>query len=106
MMRPKEVRPMYGTMARIQPLPGKEDALIAIGETMRAAPMPGFRASYLFKPDTNPYPNPTYFLVAVFDDEATYKANADSPGQDARYRELRALLAADPDWMDGTYWGM
>ena len=97
---------MYGTMARIQPLPGKEQELIAISDTMREAPMPGYRASFLFKPDHNPYPNPTYFLVAVFDDEATYKANADSPEQNERYLELRALLEDDPDWMDGTFDGI
>ena len=45
------------------------------------------------------------FLVAVFDDEATYKANADSPEQNDRYLELRALLEDDPDWMDGTFDG-
>ena len=96
---------MYGTMARLQPLPGKEAELIAIGEKMRAAPMAGFVASFMFRPDHNPYPAPTVFLVAVFRDKAAYDANADSPEQDTRYREMRALLAADPDWMDGTYWG-
>ena len=28
-------------------------------------------------------------------------ANADSPAQDARYRQFRALLEADPEWHDG-----
>ena len=41
--------------------------------------------------------------MAVFDDEASYKANADSPDQSQRYLELRALLDDDPDWMDGTF---
>ena len=31
----------------------------------------------------------------------TYRANADSPEQDARYQKLRALLEDDPEWNDG-----
>jgi quinol monooxygenase YgiN len=96
---------MYGTIARLQPKPDRMDELVALGKRMAEAPMPGFRSSYLFMPDHNPYPKPTVFLVVVFEDRDSYIANADSPGQDARYQELRALLDADPDWMDGTYIG-
>ncbi|MFM7718802.1 MAG: hypothetical protein ACKO8G_04830 [Actinomycetota bacterium] len=38
-----------------------------------------------------------------FRDTAAYAANADSPGQHARYLELRALLSADPEWHDGEW---
>ena len=37
-----------------------------------------------------------------FDSSASYFANAGRPEQDAWFRELRALLAADPEWFDGT----
>jgi quinol monooxygenase YgiN len=94
---------MYGTIARMHPKQERLDEFWAMGDEMRATPMAGFVASYMFEPDQNPYPKPTVFLVAVFEDEATYKANADSPGQDARYRRLRELLDDDPDWMDGTF---
>jgi len=40
------------------------------------------------------------FAVA-FKDKASYVANARDPKQDERYRQLRALLAADPEWHDG-----
>jgi quinol monooxygenase YgiN len=96
---------MYGTIARMHP---KEDRLAefwAVGDEMRSAPMAGFVASYLFQPDHNPYQRPTVFLVAVFEDQATYQANADSTEQDARYRRLRELLEDDPEWMDGTFRG-
>ena len=43
--------------------------------------------------------------MAVFDDADAYRANAESPDQDARYREMRSLLADDPDWLDGTFLG-
>jgi heme-degrading monooxygenase HmoA len=96
---------MYGTIARLHPRAGMSDELMTLGESLRAAPMPGFRASYLFRPDRNPYFRETVFMVAVFDDAESYRANADSPEQDTRYQALRALLDDDPDWMDGTFLG-
>ena len=96
---------MYGTIARLHPRPGKTDELLALGEAMRVAPMAGFRESYMFRPDRNPYFRETLFLVAIFDDAEAYRANAASPEQDARYQEMRALLVDDPDWLDGTFLG-
>lgn len=97
---------MYGTIARIHPKPDRIDELVALGDTMMQGFQPaGYRASYLFRPDANPYDRPTMFLVAMFDDEATYRANAASPEQDAIYRQLRELLEDDPDWTDGTFVG-
>jgi quinol monooxygenase YgiN len=99
---------MYGTIARIHPKPDRIDELMAMSSTWfddRSAPA-GFRHSFVFKPDQDPYDRPTLFLVAVFDDRATYVANAESPEQDAEYRQLRELLEDDPEWMDGTFEGI
>jgi hypothetical protein len=98
---------MYGTIARLHPRPGLVEDLVALQERwMSGEGRPaGYRATYLFLPDQNPYDRPTVFLVAVFDDRPTYVANAESPDQDARYREMRALLEDDPDWMDGYFFG-
>ncbi len=96
---------MYGTIARLHPRPGKTDEVLELGDMLRSAPMTGFHASWIFRPDRNPYFRETLFLVAVFDDADTYRANAQSPEQDARYQELRALLADEPDWLDGTFLG-
>ena len=94
---------MYGTIARLHPRTDRLDELLAYGKDMEYGTVPGYRASYLFRPDKDPYDKATVFLVAMFDDEASYKANADSPEQNERYLELRALLEDDPDWMDGTF---
>jgi hypothetical protein len=94
---------MYGTIARLHPSPGSEEALAAYGRRYRDLGVPGFGGSWLFRPDAQPYDRPTLFLVAMFDDEASYRANADSPDQHERYLEMRALLEDDPDWMDGTF---
>ena len=41
--------------------------------------------------------------VAVFEDKASYEANADDPEQDKWFGSLRALLTEDPEWEDGEY---
>lgn len=97
---------MYGTIARLHPRSDRIDELIAYARRMEDVTVPGFRSSYLFRPDVNPYDRPTVFLVALFDDEASYRANAVSPDQHARYLELRALLEDDPEWMDGSFEGL
>lgn len=100
---------MYGTIARLHPRPGRIEEIRALAS--RWGPddgthVPrGFRSGLIFEPDQKPYDRPTLFLVAVFDDRETYVANAESPEQDAEYRQLRELLEDDPDWMDGTFSG-
>jgi quinol monooxygenase YgiN len=99
---------MYGTIARLHPAAGKLDELKALArrfETGERVPA-GFRHAWIFTPDANPYDQPTVFLLGVFEDRATYVANADSPQQDAEYQQLRALLEDDPQWMDGTFDGI
>ena len=38
----------------------------------------------------------------MFEDKASYMANADDPAQNERYMEFRALMEADPEWHDGA----
>ena len=94
---------MYGTIARLHPAPGRKADLEAHGREVAAIPVDGVVGAWLFTPDRNPYDRETVFLVVVFEDEASYRANADSPEQHERYLQLRALLDDDPDWMDGTF---
>ncbi len=88
---------MYGTVARIQVKPGKVDELIALGRA-DAAP-PGFVAEYAYRMDADPN---TYYLVVLFESRESYFANADSPEQDARYRQMLEFLEGEPEWHDGT----
>jgi quinol monooxygenase YgiN len=96
---------MYGTIARLHPLPDRIDELIALGRQLESGgrTVAGYRQSFIFRPDKEIYDRPTLFLIAVFDDRASYVANAESPEQDAEFRRLRELLVDDPDWMDGTF---
>jgi len=88
---------MYGTIARMRV---RSDAS-STDQVMRrqmAQKIPGHVATYVFRSDADP--NELYISV-VFESRAAYAANAASPEQDARYRELRQLLVADPEWHDG-----
>lgn len=89
---------MYGTVARLRVKPGLESALIQELRAFDALGVPGAVAEYLYRMDTNPH---EYFMVVLFQDQATYRANAGSPEQDARYQRIRALLERDPEWHDG-----
>jgi hypothetical protein len=96
---------MYGTIARLHPKVDRIDELVAYAGRVDHANVPGFRFAYLVRPDRNPYFRPTMFLVVLFDDKDSYRANAISEEQHARFLELRELLEDDPDWMDGEFDG-
>jgi quinol monooxygenase YgiN len=91
-------RHMYGTIARFQVKPGMEAKLTELQQEYNTTPVPGFVVTYIYQMDTNPR---EYYLVAVFESQEAYRANASSPEQDTRYRKFRALLTADPEWHDG-----
>lgn len=89
---------MYGTVAKMEVLPGKRDELKALTDRQMSVPVKGYVKSYaLFENDSD-----TLWLTVLFEDKDSYMANADDPSQHERYMEMRALLASDPEWHDGT----
>ena len=89
---------MYGTVARLRAKPGSQAEIAAYTEEEHSVKIAGLLADYLYQLDGAP---DEYYLAVVFDSKASYVANANSPEQDVRYRRLRALLVADPEWHDG-----
>jgi antibiotic biosynthesis monooxygenase (ABM) superfamily enzyme len=89
---------MYGTVARMRIKPGSLDRMNQLMQEYETLGVPGYRGSYVYQMDGDP---DTYFLAVMFDDKASYMANAASPEQDARYQEYRSLLESDPEWHDG-----
>ena len=87
---------MYGTIAKIHTDPANVDALKALAQRMGTAP--GQLGRYVYQMDADPG---ELFLVAVFESRQAYWDNAQSPDQNQRYQELRALLTGDPEWHDG-----
>jgi hypothetical protein len=88
---------MYGTVARLRVKTGREGDLVNHLEQYRDGVAAGFIASALYRAGDGD----GHWLAVVFDSKQAYEANAASPEQDARYRELRELLDGDPEWHDG-----
>ena len=68
-------------------------------EREHKATVRGFRHSLLLANNDDP----DELMAAVrFDNTESYNANSDRAEQGAWFQELRALLAADPEWFNGT----
>lgn len=92
---------MFGTIYRMRPRPGQEQAVADLHrrwERERRPSVNGVVAAYVFKSRRQ---SGELIGVAVFDSEANYYRNADDLEQDRWYRQLRELLEADPEWHDG-----
>ncbi len=90
---------MYGTVARYRLKPGMEEQLLAFEREIQEARLPGLVAEFTFRLDEDPN---TYYEAVIFESREAYRAVAESPEQDARYRKLLALLEGPPEWHDGV----
>jgi quinol monooxygenase YgiN len=89
---------MYGTVAHMKLKPDMEEQVIQTMKSFEAQHVPGFITTYCYRMDADAH---DYYIAVVFSSKETYWANAKSPEQDARYRQLRSLLTDDPEWHDG-----
>lgn len=89
---------MYGTVARMKAKPGAEAALADQLRAFEEAHVNGAVGSYIYRMDNDPS---EYYLAVIFTSKETYVANANSPEQDVRYRQLLSLLEGAPEWHDG-----
>jgi heme-degrading monooxygenase HmoA len=89
---------MYGTVARMRLRPQMESRLREEMQGQMQEGVPGWVASYVYRSDADP---DEVFAVILFESREAYWANARSQEQDRRYRRMRDLLQADPEWHDG-----
>lgn len=89
---------MYGTVARFRIKPGAEMQLAQRQREFEALRIPGYIRSVVYRMDTDPQ---LCYLAVVFDSKESYWANAKSPEQDSRYRQLQSLMDGEPEWHDG-----
>ena len=89
---------MYGTIARMRVKPGMWDKLVAVTAAEDRLNIPGHKDTKLYRMDAD---SNECYLVVVFDSKEAYDRNADSPEQDARYREFVQFLDGEPEWHDG-----
>jgi len=89
---------MYGTIARLKVKPDRVEALQQLTASYDDLEVAGFVGTHVYRMDAD---DTEYYLVVLFEDRDTYRKNAEDPAQDRRYREMRELLAEDPEWHDG-----
>jgi len=89
---------MYGTIGHYRVKPGMEGQLVEQLRVFEAAKVPGTIAVYTYRMDADPN---DYYIAVVFASKEAYWANAQSPEQDAHYRQLLPLLEREPEWRDG-----
>jgi quinol monooxygenase YgiN len=88
---------MYGTVAEMRVKPGGLQKLGTMAPEADERDR-GAVAIYAFQMDDDP--NEVY-TIAIFESKEAYVANAQSPEQDARYRQMLQWLEGEPEWHDG-----
>ena len=91
---------MYGTIARMKVSADNRQKLDALSKEQMGREVPGFVAASVLVPDER---DDEVYLVVMFEDKASYQKNADDPAQHQDYVKMRALLDADPEWIDGEW---
>jgi quinol monooxygenase YgiN len=88
---------MYGTCARMVVKKENREALRAVFQEEGGREIKGQTGTYVLMENDSD----NVWLLAIFEDRATYDANADDPKMHETYVKYRALLEEDPEWHDG-----
>ena len=91
---------MYGTVALCTVASENVDRLRALAAAEEFVGIKGYLGTDLMAPENHPG---KLLMVVRFTDRESYVANSESPDQDARYEEFRALMQEDPVWYDGAW---
>lgn len=89
---------MYGTIAHLRLKPGMEERLKDHLTSYEQLRIPGYVNTVVFRTDADPR---DLRMAVVFESRDAYIANANSPEQDVRYRQMLELLEGPPAWHDG-----
>ena len=84
---------MYGTVARMRVKPGMESQLDAQMRAYEQLKVPGMLQSYVYRMDADPQ---EFYMAVIFESKEAYMANAASPEQDARFRQMMETLESPP----------
>ena len=89
---------MFGTIARMQLKPGSFEKMQALVKGQEGRQAKGFVFNNVLRSQANP---DEIWLMVGFEDEASYRSNADDPETDKMAQEYQQLMAAPPEWHDG-----
>lgn len=89
---------MWGTIARMRVREGVPDEyLLGQVRALNTDRMKGWKVTTIYRSDVDPR---ELWMVAMFEDKESYRANAESAAQHSVFLTLRACLDEDPEWHD------
>ena len=89
---------MWGRIGRMRVRPDvPEEYLRGQMRAFNTDRMLGWLSTAFYRSDDDPR---ELWLVAMFEDKESYRANAESSAQHAMYLTLRACMEDDPEWHD------
>jgi len=89
---------MFGTVARMKFKPGSYEKMQDLMKGFEEQKVKGFLFNAVYRSKSDP---DEVWLVIGFEDEASYRANADDPKTDQMAQQYQPLMAAPPEWHDG-----
>jgi quinol monooxygenase YgiN len=89
---------MFGTVARMKFKPGAYQKMEELMKGFEERTVKGFLFNAVYQSQSDPDET---WLVVGFEDEASYRANADDPATDQMAQAYQELLAEPPEWHDG-----
>jgi quinol monooxygenase YgiN len=89
---------MFGTVAKVKFKPGKLKEMMDDLDRDASERDPGTVAVLVFQSTDDP---DVAFMVAVAESEEAYRANANRPETDARFRMMMEYMETEPEWNDG-----
>lgn len=89
---------MFGTIAKMKLKPGSYEKVQDVMKAFEDREVKGFLFNMTYRSQSDP---DEVWVVVGFEDEATYRANADDPRTDQMAKQFQTLMAAPPEWHDG-----
>ena len=89
---------MFGTIARMKFKPGAYEKMQDVMEGFEQRQVKGFLFNAVYRSQSDP---DEVWLIVGFEDEASYRANAEDPETDQMAQQYQELLTVPPEWHDG-----
>ena len=89
---------MFGTIAKMKMKPGSYEKAQDVMKGFEDQQAKGFLFNLTYRSQSDP---DEVWVVVGFEDEATYRANADDPRTNQMAKQFQTLMAAPPEWHDG-----
>lgn len=89
---------MFGTVARMRFNPGQFDKMQELMKGFEERRVKGFLFNAVYRSKSDP---DEVWLTVGFEDEASYRANADDPQTQQMAEKYQQLMSAPPEWHDG-----